>query len=364
MIKSLHSLRGVAALLVVLFHWRYLINADVPGLGDRLIRGGYSGIDLFFIISGFVMVIATAGAQRSLVRPFLIRRAFRVIPLATAATLFAYLISTGADRRGLLTSLLFLPRDHAAPPPGYGYALNIPQWTLGYELLFYAIFAAAIAISPRGRTAVAGTIIVALVILIQLATTGAVTIRPFAVPEGIFDADPSGILAMLGNPIMLEFIIGMVVAEITLTGRTFLSAGAWRAAVGLATVLTIVALITDFPGASGVLGWGAMMAALFLPVVFYEKAGGATSSPMLLKLGDWSYSIYISHLLVSTVVGSFLSFTTLENHISGLDRIPLFLAVTLAVSALLHRYLELPCIAFGRRLCRASMPGPVPSAAE
>jgi exopolysaccharide production protein ExoZ len=80
-IEALDCLRGVSALLVMLYHYRELLNDVIPHIGNTLFENGRIGVDIFFILSGFVMYATTQGEKNQFVLPFLVKRAFRVIPL-------------------------------------------------------------------------------------------------------------------------------------------------------------------------------------------------------------------------------------------------------------------------------------------
>ncbi|MBK0123632.1 acyltransferase [Pantoea sp. S61] len=56
--RGIQALRGFAALSVMLFHFRWNINVESPGLGDKLFGWGATGVDLFFLISGFVITLS------------------------------------------------------------------------------------------------------------------------------------------------------------------------------------------------------------------------------------------------------------------------------------------------------------------
>lgn len=351
-INSVHALRGIAALLVVLFHWRDVVDEVHPGLGTYLFGSGYAGVDLFFIISGFVMVIATCMRSDDAATAFVIRRFFRVIPLATLGTLAMLLLTVSTSTSDLITSLLFLPRDHSASPPSFGYALNVPQWTIGYELLFYGIFAIALRISHRYRTLVASAIILVLIVSLQLLLTGVLTARAWEGPRAGFE--PTGIGAMLANPLCLEFIVGMMIAELFLSKRWALGKEFWRIAFLLALVMTIAAMLAGPKYSNGLVGWGPIAALIFMSAVFLERQGGWTKIAWLTsRLGDWSYAMYVAHLPVTVFVASYFNDTQLYQASSGFSRALLFLAATLATSALLHQFVEIPFITIGKRVAAA-----------
>ena len=115
-LDGVQALRGIAAMLVVLLHYRVDLNNRYTqsNLGELLFGQGYIGVDLFFVVSGFIIVYATHG--QSLIVPFLIKRFLRVVPLAWATTIVMYLLWPQATSTKLLEGLAFFPSDPSTPP--------------------------------------------------------------------------------------------------------------------------------------------------------------------------------------------------------------------------------------------------------
>ena len=154
-ILPIQYLRGIAALMVVWHH----SSSQIPAL-NRFFPGssGAHGVDLFFVISGFIMAVTTTGAGLTPLQ-FLRRRVVRVVPLywiltlamvglaLVAPSLFRTLKVT-ADT--LVQSLLFIPHfstsftDKAWP-------LLVPGWTLNYEMYFYVILAVILLLPAAWR---------------------------------------------------------------------------------------------------------------------------------------------------------------------------------------------------------------------
>ena len=183
---SIQVLRALAALAVVAYH---ALQWDRGGFDV-----GRAGVDVFFVISGFIMWHVTSGRD---VAPgaFLWRRFTRVAPLYWLATLGAlavalvwpaFLPEVRPGWRHLALSLAFVPH---LDPRGLPFPTLPPGWTLDYEALFYAIFAAALA----GPRAWRGRLVVGALI--------AVTAFGFLVPEPFY---------YLGaNPMLLQFAAGV-----------------------------------------------------------------------------------------------------------------------------------------------------------
>ena len=317
-LPAVQALRGLAALLVLVghAHGTLLQAAAMQGVSLRrwALPGGM-GVDLFFCISGFIMVVAS---QPLYARPgaaghFLRRRTLRLVPLYWLAT-GLFLVTLVVGRHGLhhvswadlAASLLFVPypvHGVAAQP----YPLLSLGWSLNYEIFFYALFAVFIAMPLR--RAVACT--VAALVLIVVA--------------GAWVPTQLVALHFWSRPILLEFGMGCAIAWWWLhanRGRGG-AATAWVAAVMALSWLALDPFgLTDKPaGASTpndlvrVLGWGLPAAALLASTLMLQEhtaASSATPMRWLGRLGDWSYSLYLMHPFA--LVGSVKLWSLLALH--------------------------------------------------
>ena len=147
--RSIQALRAVAALLVVLYHafelWGLRVDAWAPGVKWT---NGASGVDIFFAISGFVMVISSRRLADKLGawRVFLRHRVIRIVPLYWLLTTLKilgvvllpdFIIRTSVDFYSVAASYLFLPVVDTA---GNFRPVLPVGWTLTYEFLFYLFF--------------------------------------------------------------------------------------------------------------------------------------------------------------------------------------------------------------------------------
>ncbi len=138
-IEGLDALRGIAALLVVVYHYtvRYpelFPDAEAPSFQ---LTWGAEGVRLFFLISGFVISMSIRGIHRSL--DFVVSRASRLYPAFWAAVLITFTVTTAVDLEGrqvsvvdMLLNLTMVPRFLGAEYVDGAY------WTLTVELAFYA----------------------------------------------------------------------------------------------------------------------------------------------------------------------------------------------------------------------------------
>jgi exopolysaccharide production protein ExoZ len=156
MVLWVHLLRAAAALAVMIAHAHQ--SAIEIGIGDYVpdFPIGAAGVDLFFVISGFVMVVASADlfGQRGAPPYFLLRRLARIVPLYWLITgIFVFILLAGRHHSSsylsaseVVTSLFFIPHSlpNGAVAPVYGLG-----WTLNYEMMFYVVFSAVLFLRPR-----------------------------------------------------------------------------------------------------------------------------------------------------------------------------------------------------------------------
>jgi exopolysaccharide production protein ExoZ len=279
---SIQALRAVAALLVVLYHafelWGLRVDPAAPGVKWT---NGAAGVDIFFAISGFVMVISS---RRLVAKPgawlvFLRHRVIRIVPLYWLLTTLKILgvallpgivIRTSLDFYSVVASYLFLPVVDVA---GNFRPVLPVGWTLTYEFLFYLFFAAALALRVDVlRTIVPGLGLIAVVALFRTETWPNWTI--------------------LFSTIVLEFVFGVVLAQWTLRG--FRIPPVIAAALVFGGFVAILVLPMG-PENLRVLSWGLPAFAIVAGAVSLEPLVVSALPRWLLALGDASYSIYLSH---------------------------------------------------------------------
>ncbi|MBC7483865.1 MAG: acyltransferase [Rhizobacter sp.] len=276
MILSVQYLRAVAALMVVWHHAR----EQLPGL-KLFFPGefGPSGVDLFFVISGFIMV-ATTAAKPGRPGQFLLRRFVRVVPLYWILTGLLVALAWKAPQLfrsvdvtlgHVAASLLFIP--HLSPThPGMAWPILVPGWTLNFEMFFYAIFACTLFVQFRRRVwALAG-------VLVALVAVG-VILGPFDSP----------VASTYTSALLLEFLLGAGIAQLWVGGHVIRPFGGALAAMVCGAVL-LVWRDAPWPPLAQICGGGLLVAGALNPGLQRWR------SRVLLPLGDASYSIYLSHL--------------------------------------------------------------------
>ena len=264
-------LRAAAALVVMFFHVSVLTQ-ETWGLDPRRVDHiGAAGVDLFFVISGFIMamIVARPGAFDG--KRYWIRRIARVVPAYWAITLFVFGLavvlpslfhSTTANLSHLLVSLSFLAMDNG---DGTTVPLLVVGWTLNYEMFFYAIVAVTAGLFSDRRLLGASGVIVCLVLIGFL-------FEP---------ANPS--LAFYTNPILLEFVFGIMIFR----AKT----GPHTAGLSLVPVVALISgtLLLVWQWERPLVDWRPLYWGVPAAAILY---GGLETlrfrSSFLAHLGDWS----------------------------------------------------------------------------
>jgi exopolysaccharide production protein ExoZ len=264
---SLQYLRAAAALLVVAHHARNPRAGLYNPLSD--LQFGQAGVDIFFVISGFVMY---AMSRDECVAVFIRRRIVRIVPMYWIATLLIlalrfgrYSLSDPAFDAHIAKSLLFIPH-YSYEYPAEIWPYVIPGWTLNYEMLFYAIFGVGVAL---GRV-----LLIPAMMLLAL------------VAAGLLFAGDGAIWRSYTDPLLLEFLLGMAIARWpSLTSQSW----SW-VLLPAGTVALVASSLVEGPR---LLIWGLPAAMIVGGALAIERRGGLGQSALLKALGDASYSIYL-----------------------------------------------------------------------
>jgi peptidoglycan/LPS O-acetylase OafA/YrhL len=327
---SIQILRAIAALGVLIHHTAHEVatrtGVTIP---FREFVVGAGGVDLFFVISGFVMVYASERlfAQPGASRVFFLRRLARIVPLYWTVTAILVSYVYVAHRifpppfittEGVIASFLFIPWPL---PNGLMAPVHALGWTLNYEMFFYAVFALAIVLPRRGAV-LAVTVLFLLLIAIGLTV-------PLPQP-----------FAFWFSPIILEFCFGMLIAL------------AWRDGMRLPRPAALVLIVAALAAYAASMVWGpfvawrwlewgvpgAMLVAAFTLVRDTPPAGPAAR--FLGFLGDASYSLYLVHALVIPAVRRLMP--TLDTPLMPWLYALVLVAASIAAACLSYLWFERP----------------------
>lgn len=334
MIISLQYLRAIAALMVVAFHAADKLSTLDPDGQHFAFTVGLAGVDIFFVISGFIIYV-TGSQAGTTPASFLRKRLIRIVPLYWVLTLMlaavailkpGLLASSSFELPHFIASLLFVPWPHPQIPALL--PLLIPGWTLNYEMAFYGLFALGMLLPRSARLP---SLVSALCLLAAL---------------GMMFA-PTGIAAFYSDQIILEFAAGTVIAAVWMHGsrpRTIIAVGVFAAGA----VLLCLGAGSTLPR---VIGAGVPAAMIVSGAVFSENIARRRPIPLLSELGDASYSIYLSHVVVLPVLARFWQAARFGVEGRGTAFFLSALIASAMAGVALHRLVERPLLAWmsGRR---------------
>ncbi len=313
-IHSIQYLRGLAALAVVCFHVSEAFNGPFSV--------GAAGVDVFFVISGFIMWVTTSGRPADPLR-FIGRRITRIVPLywiVTMLTSVAILLRPRFFYDHVLNvlnffgSLVFVPvLEKGMPHP-----VVLQGWTLTYEMMFYLLFALTLVLDERRRFAGLVGLLVAMSALHFLL--------------------PMGYARVLTRPLVLEFAAGVAIGWLWMEDFRL----PLKVALALLCAGFLMLAATEFVGSevTRVLRWGVPATLIVAGAVFAERARPFKPVRLFTFLGEASYSIYLWHVLVVVAMTAL----ALALHVPARLQPALIALASATLSALLYLAIEKPLI--------------------
>ena len=345
-ILCVQALRGLAVLIVLVVHVEDMANR-IPFFSDLHSwyshHFGYSGPDLFFVISGFIMSYITLG-QPFRARTWAMSRFIRIYPMYFLFTLLAFAIFLGRPDQpvmgsgphtswSIIQSFLILPQK-ALP-------LLFVGWTVQHEVVFYSVvFIVASTIGPRMLFRVLGALSVC-------ALARWIMINPYGLPDWSWNV-PSLYL--------WQFLMGALVYRFRLQAQKL---GVWGAAAGATVFLATGTMLAD----SGLIGgeqplrvllFGAGYTLVLITFLNREdrlKARGAfdsTQRSFVVRLGDASYSMYLCHPFVLASFGHVGRWLNITDGVAY-AWLPLSFVTVIACGMIIYNYVERPVLATCRQ---------------
>jgi exopolysaccharide production protein ExoZ len=346
MLMNLNVLRAFAALCVVYYHTTSEAGLNLP------ISIGTRGVDVFFVISGFIITYASARNPDQ----FFLRRLIRIVPFYWAATAVVFAIAvvvpnlfhnTRADFIQLICSLFFIPRETA-------YAGMFPTlvlgWSLNYEMYFYLVFALSLLLDKKRAPIVCSLLIAAIMIAIS----------------SVHSASPS--LNFYARGIVLEFVFGVIAYYLVRwleQHRTRLPAR--RTGIPLLVLSMLIACV--------LLGFGEYYKGFGLPreisagvpalmlvasAILIERIYDVSIKNQILYLvGESSYILYLIHpYVVYGILRTVFRNASAFGALATAALVVMLLVISTVVAVAIHVFFEKPVMAFlRRRLLRPRVAG-------
>ena len=342
-IRSLTGLRGIAALWVVMFHMT-IVSDGIPGINQRILMHGYLAVDIFFILSGFIMTMSykslfIEGFTWTSYGSFLWRALARIYPLyffVTVLVAFTVIIHHRYEGNSFLPILVsnFLMIQNW----GFSETIVLPAWSLSVEFAAYLAFPFLLLMLWAFRP----TLVAIVAFLCVLALYGVSTMMPLdpaIIKRGMLDVywgysvDP--LLRCFPN-----FILGIIAYKISMNHKILNF-------VSFSTVVTIASLIlvllsclpkTDI----------AIVALSPILIVGLSNSSGFVAkllgSMLVFWLGEVSYALYLTHLQflkIRPIVNTYLA-PRLPAPFPDVIGCVLVLAVALAFAWCAFRFVERP----------------------
>ena len=345
-LDSIQLLRAVAAIAVITHH------IDIFG-------NGAWGVDIFFVMSGFIMCFVTAKSSNH----FFLKRIIRVVPLYWAGTFFIFTIaalfpsllgdtSTTANITHLLKSLFFIPFQKGSEVQ----PLLFLGWTLNYEMFFYVIFSLSMTINQAYKGLICSVMIISLVICGQIFSFNSVVFEFYTsslLLEFLFGIGVYSLYSVTFEwrqqkltkilKVILTLLSGFLLVFLPYGTQFIDEVGL---AIGQAIPVTYTANFIADMGRTVMSG----VPASFLFLFFICGLSNKKLPYILVLLGDASYSLYLFHPYVVNIFEKIIYRLDTVSWLSYFISIDMIIICCL-VSILIYKLIELPVTKYLRNIC-------------
>ncbi|ABA20474.1 Acyltransferase 3 [Trichormus variabilis ATCC 29413] len=336
---TIQVLRGLAAVLVVLAHGDLIFNQNFgQNFWFKIFNFGGSGVDFFFVLSGFIILYVHKKdiANKSKTFTFLFKRFLRIYPIywvflsLKLLASFSFSYNPSSTERSLIEMLkaftLFPQQQEVLSSSFLGVS-----WTLSYEILFYIIFALLIALPTR----------------ISFPIVGVWLLGVFGNFWGLLNLPPDSVfLKFIFSHYNLEFALGCLAAY--LFARSKIKWGMVLISVGaFLYTLSAINYHHQIVNLSQVITFGIPSMLLVLGCVSLENTKNIQVPPLLVYLGDASYSIYLAHGFAINNISKLIQkiYPSMTENIFVLNSIGLLIAaISIVFGCLVHSFIEKPLI--------------------
>ncbi|MDR3430749.1 MAG: acyltransferase [Rouxiella aceris] len=336
--ESVHMLRGLSAVAVMFFHFRWILNDGYGELGDTLFIKGGLGVDLFFIISGFVITLASRNNSENIrgVIDFIKNRALRILP-AYYFWLLVFFVFSGAlstfhypEKTQNLISALTLTTYLPNQGPGYisTDGIYIVRWTLNYEIFFY--IAMALSLFFKRRVLAIFSIILLTTLIVPYVFNSSPTLSSAGV-NSMFSY-----VNLITNPMAYLFLSGVFMAKIAgYLNQINVCIKRFVLFISVAQVFLLMRM-PEF-SSNGMFSSGIPLLILFFGFVLNEDFFTKYKTKFIGFFGDISFSLYLAHTIMNVGFNKRIDALGVGD---GWVKFAIFTFISIALAALSFKFLE------------------------
>lgn len=344
-IEALTSLRFFAAILVVIFHFGR--NTQLADIAKPFIISGPQMVTFFFVLSGFVMLVAHYHKKNEGLRKFYVARIARIVPVYILALLLVIFLYYGKGNNNITSVLLSVTFLQSWFTP-YPLSLNSPAWSLSVEALFYVSFPLVLFVIRSSRISEVKLLFISVVFyfLTQAILSNLMTINS----ENGFSKTLHDMIYYFPVSHYCSFLLGVSGGYIYVKNREKFNQSGYLSAVILVIAFLFIYILLQYPKIPVALigfplAYGSSFYSLFFLILILCVAYSRNimtmvlSFPLLVLLGESSYALYILqkplHALYSGIIAEHLSLG--EN-----GHFYLFSSMLIAISILVFVFIEKP----------------------
>lgn len=328
---SIQYLRGFSAVSIVFYHaFVQLDRLGFSGPTPQILSGG---VDIFFVISGFI-IWHTTSLKHIDALTFVKNRVRRIVPLYWIVTTFylavvifaPHLMQSGHfDLYHVAASYLFIPTPHPSNPTMM-WPLVVQGWSLNCEMFFYVLFGISLLLSRKVRLIAIETCIIALIMLHYI----------LSLPE-------NSIIGFYSSSVMIEFAFGVALSYLTSMIRPINVYVVLLTMIAGLCGLVMVAVFDLLPNMRGV-AYGIPCSLMVGGAVLYEKSFSIPRLAPLKLIGDSSYSLYLIHGSVLSALGRLALHLTVLTSLGMACFLLVGVSCAILAGLIVFQYIERPVL--------------------
>lgn len=338
---SIQVLRGLACVAVVLSHAmakaKDQILFELPEVFDfnyNIIIFGHFGVDLFFVLSGFIIFLIHGNdfSQPKLIKPFIYSRISRVVPIYWLLTCLSLLLlfympelfkhRSELELSWVISSFFFIPSSTS-------YGVDTPLlgvgWTLNYEIFFYALFALCLFFKKK--------------YVLYFFSMYSLLILCFADYD---QKTTTSYKELILSPLIIEFIFGMIAGLIYLNFKTALNKVKWLSLLFALSLLLYSIFNIPHTYIDRVFLWGLGSLFLVLYCSVINMRVDTHIKSIAVKLGDMSYSAYLLQVFTLPFFTKVFSIFKVNMWLDFWSFSFIITILTLLISYSFHKIIEKP----------------------